>query len=96
MVIAVAIMVPPVIVFDAPMIAIPIPFVEIPAIVVGTNPTRTHIRRTGPVSLMPDVAARYRVPISRHPLVAGTGTRRDGNNSGRRGRPNIDSNRYGA
>src|SRR5580704_12715987 len=92
--VAVASVVPRMIVLDPAAGAIPITFVEISAVVHGSDPGRTYIRRTRPVSVMPPVATPDRVPISPNPCVTGAGIYWYCNNSGRRRRANCDSNRY--
>src|SRR5580658_1241403 len=79
--IAIMLAIPRMIVFDAAVRTIPVTFVEEPSIVPGCDPSRADIGRPAPVSVMPNVAPRYRIPISAYPCVTGAGTYRNGNNS---------------
>jgi hypothetical protein len=94
--IAVAIVVPLVTMFNAAVGAFPVTFVEELAVVSRTIPTRANIWRAAPVSVMPNVTARYRIPISSDPCVIGPWACRYGIDSGRRGWADRDSNRHGA
>ena len=69
----IAVMVPPMIVFELAAVSVPIPGKELRSIVTRPNPASAFIRRPRPVSLMPTIVASYRIPITVDPGVARPG-----------------------
>jgi hypothetical protein len=69
--------VPTVVVGDLTAVgAVPVAFIEPLSIMTGFNPTRTAVRRTGPISVVPLIAMTNRIPIPAYPGVVGSGTSR--------------------
>ena len=90
--VAVAVVVPRVIMLNTAVGTVPIALVKHPAVMVRTNPDRSGVRRTGPVAVVPNVPAIYRVPISSHPGVARTRTGGNSDNTRRRRRAYLIPN----
>jgi len=68
-VVAVVLLIPMMIVFDAAVRAIPISAIVAAAFMAPCDPMRTRIRRTRPVTGVPNVAAIYRIPVAINPHV---------------------------
>jgi hypothetical protein len=75
-----------VIVFDAAMVAFPIPIEELLAIVTRPYPASAFIRGTRPVTRVPAIFAVNRVLITVHPNVTGAGRRGANRDDARRRR----------
>ena len=73
---AIVIAIPPVIVFEAPARSVPKSRVEHGAVVARSHPMCALVRRTGPITLMPAVAAAIGIPITVYPEEAGSGGNR--------------------
>lgn len=88
-------MVGAVIVFHASMVAIPVACEELLSIVTRADPVGAFIGRARPISGVPPIAAIYRVLITIHPKVAGTGRCRTNHDDAwrrRRSNANADAN----
>ena len=92
-VIAVVVAIPMMVVLEAAVGAVPVAAVEATAFMARADPMRAGIRRTSPVTAMPDVIAVGGVPISLNPNELRTRTDRDNIMSGRRRRANLNSDR---
>src|SRR5205807_263892 len=89
------IMVPAVIMFNACVLTLPVAVIELFSIVTRYHPPPTRVRRSGPIPFMPPVMVTYRVPIPVYPSELGARIwRQNTDDTGRRRRPNSDSNRY--
>ena len=71
-VVALAATVPLVIVFELPARTLPVPFVELTAIVTGSDPGGTGIRQPGPIAIVPFVMPAGRIPITIYPIETRT------------------------
>jgi hypothetical protein len=92
--IPVATMIPVMIVLDPSVASIPVTR-KIPlSVMVGCNPTRTFVRRPGPISGVPLIVMSYRIPIAFHPneIRPGPGGHH-GDNARWRRSADLDSNR---
>ena len=90
-VIAVVIAIPVMVVVESAMRAIPVAAVEAAAFVARADPARAGVRRTSPVTLMPNVVTARRIPVAINPCVAGSGADRNDRMPRRRRRPDLDS-----
>jgi hypothetical protein len=85
--------IPMVIVVKTATIPIPIPYKILPSVMVRGDPTRAHVRRPCPVSLVPFVVPSYRIPIALDPdEIRVRGRRKNADHTRRRRRPDIDPN----
>jgi hypothetical protein len=92
--IAIAVMIPTVIVFKSSPIAIPIPVIEALTIVARRYPPCTSIGRSGPVSVVPTIAATRGIPVTIYPKEIRSRSRWPvPNHTRRRWRADSDSNR---
>ena len=92
--VAIALMIPTVIVFDVAAIAVPIAGKELSSIMVRTHPARSFIGRPSPIARMPYVTTTHRIPVTIHPSEFGSGSFRDYANHTRwRRRPDSDAQR---
>src|SRR5262245_34119978 len=93
-VIAVAVVIPVMVVFEAAMRAIPVAAVEAATFMARRNPVRASIGRSGPIAPMPNVVSVNRIPIAVNTDVVGA--RADGNRvmSRRRWRPDLNYDSY--
>jgi hypothetical protein len=83
--------IPMVIVLKTATIPIPIPYEKLPTIMMRWNPTRAHVRRPCPVSLVPFVVPPDRIPIALDPdEFRARGRRKNANHTRRRRRPDIN------
>ena len=57
------------VVFDTPLVAFPVSRIVHLPVMTGRHPTRAFIRRTRPVSFMPDIFLPNRIPIAIDPKV---------------------------
>src|SRR5215467_6591456 len=69
--VAVVVVIPVMVVFEPPMRAVPVASVETAALVAGPDPARAGVRRSGPVSPVPDVAAVDGIPVAVNPNELG-------------------------
>jgi hypothetical protein len=86
-------MIPAMIVLDAPAVSSPVALVELAAFIAGTDPIRTWIRSPSPITPVPLVMVSHRIPVSIDPYKARTWTCRNDANDSRGGRPNSYSDR---
>src|ERR1051326_368791 len=95
-VITIAVTIPVMIVFNAPpSFAVPITVVITPRFVARRHPTVSAARRPGPIAVMPAVTVSGHVPVTVHPeVVRPWSNRANPNNSRRRRRTNLDSDRH--
>ena len=91
--IAVVIVIPVMIVFEAAMRAIPVACVEAAAFMARADPTRAGVGRTSPISLVPNVTAVHRIPVAIDPGVFRSRADRNDIMPRRRRRPDLNSNR---
>src|SRR5215471_3846842 len=69
--VAVVVVIPVMVVFEPPMRAVPVASVEMAAFVAGPDPVRAGVRRTGPISPVPDVTAIDGIPVAANPNELG-------------------------
>src|SRR5262249_11943266 len=70
-----AVMLPVFVFLPLPTAVLPIPRIVVVLIVARSHPVAALVGRTRPVADVPDVARTSRIPISRHPCVAGSWAR---------------------
>lgn len=92
--VAVAVSIPVMVVLEAASVALPIAGIKPLAIVAGTDPARTFVRRTGPIAVMPPPAVSHRIPIAIQPQKVRPGRHRaELQHAGRRWSANLNANR---
>ena len=90
--IAVSVVIPVVIVFDASTRTVPVALIESSMFVARRDPVSSFVRRFSPIARVPCVAPGNGIPVAIHPHVDRLWPRRsDHHNAGRRWRPNRDS-----
>jgi hypothetical protein len=94
-IVSVPVVIPMMIVSQAPALAFPVTVVEAAAVMVGYHPQSARVRWAGPVSVVPLPMVADRIPIAFHPNEAGSGCERPDRHDtrGRRG-TDFDANRY--
>ena len=92
--VAVVSMIPAMIVAHMTAVAVPVAFKVALAVMMRLYPTRTGVRGTRPVALMPRVAVVDRIPVTGYPSIVGARTAGlNSQDADRRRRTNPDSDR---
>jgi len=91
--IAVMIAIPMMVVLAPAAIAVPVAVKKTLAVMTGSHPMRTAIRRTSPISGVPLIMALHRIPVTLHPKIVRTWSYRPHDYSRGRRRPNSHSER---
>ena len=68
-VVAIVVMVPVMVVFEAPVLTVPVATVVAALFIVWNDPDRANIRRTRPVALVPAIMPPHRIPVAFDPHV---------------------------
>ena len=68
-VVPIAVMVPVMVVLEAPVLTPPVATVVAALFIVGSDPDRALIRRTGPVASVPVIMTLHRIPVAIDPRV---------------------------
>jgi hypothetical protein len=66
-------LVPVVVVLSPAVFAFPVTCIVMPALIPRSQPVRTFIRRTSPVSFVPIPVVAYGIPVPFDPEISGTG-----------------------
>ena len=88
----VALAIPVMVVLHAAALAVPVSDEVAPSVVAGSNPSRSRVRHSRPITVMPFVVISDRVPVAVDPSIIGAGTdRTDAQHAGRWWRSYGDS-----
>src|SRR5581483_7639052 len=93
MIIAISVAVPAMIVLVMAVRAIPVPSEIARAVMMRPNPDRALVRRAAPIAFMPPIMAFHRIPVALYPDKPGAWHRRLHDDSRRRRRADLNSNR---
>ena len=89
--IAIMIVVPVMVVFEAAMFTFPVAVEVAAAFVSRSDPMRARVRRTAPIAFMPAIMAVHGIPIAIDPKIIWPGTRGNDVVARRRRRSDLDA-----